>query len=64
MKNLIKSNTHLLGNDGGFNHVPEPSDGGIDVLGIDDVLLVVETDADLPLLLLPAVLGPDTWEER
>ena len=47
---------HLFGYDCGLDHVSEPSDAGVHVLRIDDVLLLVEGDSDPTLLLLPLVL--------
>ena len=41
----------FLRNDGGLDHVPESSDGGVDVLWVDDLLLLVERQLYLPLLL-------------
>ncbi len=43
----------LPGYDRGLHHVPEPSDGRVHVLWVDDLLVLVEGDPDAPLALLP-----------
>ena len=49
----------LLRDDGRLDHVPEAADRRVDVLGVDDLLLLVERQLDLPPLLRLLRRDPD-----
>ena len=57
----VAHSSHLLGYDSCDDHVPVPPDRRVDVLRVDDVLLLVESDADATFTALFVVLIRNAW---